>query len=91
VFAPKTHVFIPDTKIAASEVLVFTSKTLVFALDSLVFKPASFGRQKRPHGKIKDLIEFEVEDSGKTVYFAVQAENDGKKGGWGPMVSALIP
>jgi hypothetical protein len=39
----------------------------------------------------KDLIEFEYGDSGKTVYFAVQVENDGKKGPWGPMVSALIP
>jgi hypothetical protein len=39
----------------------------------------------------KDLIEFEFGDSGKTVYFAVQIENDGKKGAWGPMVPALIP
>jgi hypothetical protein len=39
----------------------------------------------------KDLIEFEYGDSGKSVYFAVQIENDGKKGSWGPMVQALIP
>jgi hypothetical protein len=39
----------------------------------------------------KDLIEFEYEDSGKMVYFAVQVENDGKKGPWGPLVKALIP
>ncbi|MDR1215085.1 MAG: hypothetical protein LBK25_00205 [Treponema sp.] len=39
----------------------------------------------------KDLLEFEFEDSGKTAYFAVQIENDGKKGVWGPTVSALIP
>jgi hypothetical protein len=39
----------------------------------------------------KDLIEFDFGDSGKMVYFAVQIENDGKKGTWGPMVSALIP
>jgi hypothetical protein len=39
----------------------------------------------------KDLIEFEFGDSGSTAYFAVQVENDGKKGGWGPMVQALIP
>jgi hypothetical protein len=39
----------------------------------------------------KDLIEFEFGDSGKTAYFAVMIENDGKKGPWGPMVSALIP
>jgi hypothetical protein len=40
----------------------------------------------------KDLIEFEFGDSGSTVYFAVQVENsEGKKGPWGPMVSALIP
>ncbi|MDR3196267.1 MAG: hypothetical protein LBU34_00225 [Planctomycetaceae bacterium] len=39
----------------------------------------------------KDVIEFDFGDSGKTVYFAVQIENDGKKGPWGPLVSALIP
>jgi hypothetical protein len=27
----------------------------------------------------------------KTAYFAVQIENNGKKGEWGPLVSALIP
>jgi hypothetical protein len=39
----------------------------------------------------KDLIEFEYGDSGKAAFFAVQIENDGKKGPWGPLVSALIP
>jgi hypothetical protein len=39
----------------------------------------------------KDVIAFDYGDSGKTAYFAVQIENDGKKGEWGPMVSALIP
>jgi hypothetical protein len=39
----------------------------------------------------KDLIEFDFGDSGKTAYFAVQIENDGKKGNWGPLASALIP
>jgi hypothetical protein len=39
----------------------------------------------------KDVIEFEFGDSGKTAYFAVQVENEGKKGPWGPLVSALIP
>jgi hypothetical protein len=39
----------------------------------------------------KDVIEFEFGDSGKTAYFAVQIENEGKKGPWGPIVSALIP
>jgi hypothetical protein len=39
----------------------------------------------------KDLIEFDFGDSGKTAHFSVQVENDGKKGPWGPMVSALIP
>ncbi|MDR2782936.1 MAG: hypothetical protein LBB48_03695 [Treponema sp.] len=39
----------------------------------------------------KDVIEFGFGDSGKAVYFAVQIENDGKKGPWGPMVNALIP
>jgi hypothetical protein len=46
----------------------------------------SFYTQRR-----KDLIEFDFGDSGKTAYFAVQIENDGKKGPWGPLVSALIP
>ena len=39
----------------------------------------------------KDVIDFEFGDSGKTAYFAVQIENEGKKGPWGPLVSALIP
>ncbi|MDR1930055.1 MAG: hypothetical protein LBQ44_05420, partial [Treponema sp.] len=39
----------------------------------------------------KDRMEFDFGDSGKTVYFAVQVENDGKKGPWGPLVNALIP
>jgi hypothetical protein len=39
----------------------------------------------------KDVVVFDYEDSGKTVYFAVQVENDGKKGPWGPVVSAIIP
>ena len=39
----------------------------------------------------KDLMEFDFGDSGKTAFFAVQIENEGKKGPWGPMISALIP
>jgi hypothetical protein len=39
----------------------------------------------------KDVIEFGFDDSGKNAHFAVQVENDGKKGPWGPLVSALIP
>jgi hypothetical protein len=39
----------------------------------------------------KDVISFDYGDSGKTAYIAVQIENDGKKGTWGPMVSAVIP
>ena len=39
----------------------------------------------------KDVIEFAFDTSGKTAYFAVQIENEGKKGPWGPLVSALIP
>ncbi|MDR1127642.1 MAG: hypothetical protein LBL06_05895 [Treponema sp.] len=39
----------------------------------------------------KDVIEFDFGDSGKMVYFAAQVENEGKKGPWGPLVSALIP
>jgi hypothetical protein len=46
----------------------------------------SFYTQRR-----KDLVEFDFGDSGKTAYFAVQIENEGKKGPWGPLVSALIP
>jgi hypothetical protein len=39
----------------------------------------------------KDVVEFDFGDSGKTAYLAVQVENGGKKGQWGPMVSAVIP
>jgi hypothetical protein len=39
----------------------------------------------------KDVIDFEFGDSGKTAYFAVQIENESKKGPWGPLISALIP
>jgi hypothetical protein len=39
----------------------------------------------------KDVIEFDFGGSGKTAFFAVQIENDGRKGPWGPLVSALIP
>jgi hypothetical protein len=39
----------------------------------------------------KDVIPFDFDDSGKTAYFAVQIENEGKKGPWGPLVNALIP
>jgi hypothetical protein len=39
----------------------------------------------------KDLIQFDYGDSGKTVCFAVQIENNGKQGPWGPLTSALIP
>jgi hypothetical protein len=37
------------------------------------------------------FMEFDFGDSGKTAFFAVQIENEGKKGPWGPLVSALIP
>jgi hypothetical protein len=39
----------------------------------------------------KDVIEFEFGDSGKNCFMAVQIENDGKKGPWGPLTQALIP
>jgi hypothetical protein len=39
----------------------------------------------------KDVIEFDFGDSGKTAFFAVQIENEGRKGPWGPLVQALIP
>jgi hypothetical protein len=39
----------------------------------------------------KDVIEFGFNGSGSTVFFAVQIENEGKKGPWGPMTPALIP
>jgi hypothetical protein len=39
----------------------------------------------------KDVIPFEYNDSGKTAFMAVQVENDGKKGPWGPMINAVIP
>ncbi|MDR2552118.1 MAG: hypothetical protein LBD31_02980 [Treponema sp.] len=48
--------------------------------------PKSFYTKRK-----KDVIEFDFGDSGKTAYFAVQIENEGRKGPWGPLVSALIP
>ncbi|MDR0599243.1 MAG: hypothetical protein LBG84_04065 [Treponema sp.] len=39
----------------------------------------------------KDYVPFNYEDSGKTVWMAIQVENDGKKGPWGPLFSAVIP
>jgi hypothetical protein len=41
--------------------------------------------------RLKDVVNFDYGDSGKTVYFAVQVENDGRKGHWGPMTFSLIP
>jgi hypothetical protein len=46
---------------------------------------ALFTRRKRM------VINFDFADSGKIVWMAVQAENDGRKGPWGPLVNALIP
>jgi hypothetical protein len=37
------------------------------------------------------VIEFEFGDSDKTCYMAVQVENEGKKGPWGTLFSAVIP
>jgi hypothetical protein len=39
----------------------------------------------------KDVIDFDYGDSGKTAYTAIQIENAGEKGPWGPMVHAVIP
>ncbi|MDR2185082.1 MAG: hypothetical protein LBO80_05365, partial [Treponema sp.] len=39
----------------------------------------------------KNVIVFDYGDSGKTAYIAVQIENGGKKGPWGPIVPAIIP
>jgi len=36
-------------------------------------------------------IPFAFGDSGKTAYFAVQIENEGKEGPWEPLVYVLIP
>jgi hypothetical protein len=38
-----------------------------------------------------DIIEFDFDASGKTAWFAVQIENEGKKGPWGPLTNWLIP
>jgi hypothetical protein len=53
--------------------------------DPAQFDESLFTRRK------KDVITFACADSGKTVYIAVQIENGGKKGPWGPLVSALVP
>jgi hypothetical protein len=37
------------------------------------------------------MIEFDFGDSGKTAYFAVQVENDNKKGPWGLVFPLLFP
>ncbi|MCL2232410.1 MAG: hypothetical protein FWB99_04955 [Treponema sp.] len=39
----------------------------------------------------KKVIQFKPTDSGKTCYIAAQIENNGKKGPWGPITSAVIP
>jgi hypothetical protein len=40
----------------------------------------------------KERIDFDQEDSGKTVYFCIRYENaKGKPGPWGPLFSAVIP
>jgi hypothetical protein len=39
----------------------------------------------------KDVVDFDYDDSGKIAYLAVQVENGGRKGPWGPITSALIP
>jgi hypothetical protein len=41
--------------------------------------------------KHKDIIVLDTNDSGKKIYCAVQIENDGKKGPWGPITQAIIP
>ncbi len=41
--------------------------------------------------KKKDVIDFEFGDSGKRAWLAAQIENEGKKGPWGPMISAVVP
>jgi hypothetical protein len=48
--------------------------------------PKSFFTRRK-----KDIARFDYGDSGKMVYLAIQVENNGIKGDWGPMVSALIP
>jgi len=48
-------------------------------------KDSFFTRRK------KGRITFDPRDSGKICHFAVQIENEGKKGPWGPITSALIP
>ena len=44
------------------------------------FSNGSYGIRERWNG-----------ESGGAAYFVVQIENDGKKGPWGALVSALIP
>jgi type II secretory pathway component PulJ len=39
----------------------------------------------------KDVLRFDPKDSGMIVYIAVQVENEGRKGPWGPITAALIP
>jgi hypothetical protein len=46
----------------------------------------SFSTQRK-----KELMEFPFADSGKRVFICVRLENGREVGGWGPMVSAIIP
>ena len=39
----------------------------------------------------KDVLRFDPKESGKMCHIAVQIENEGRKGPWGPIVAALIP
>jgi hypothetical protein len=39
----------------------------------------------------KDVLDLPFSSSGSTIYFCVQVENEGKKGPWGPITSAIIP
>jgi hypothetical protein len=48
--------------------------------------PKSFFTRRK-----KDLARRSRRSRSKMVYLAIQVENDGIKGDWGPMVSALIP
>ena len=41
--------------------------------------------------RMKDVLHFAFEDSGKTVYMAVQIGNGNMTGDWGPMTQAIVP
>jgi hypothetical protein len=57
---------------------------IVIALDETPLADSGGLRKSFYTKRKKDAGEFELEDSGKTAFFAAQIENEGEKSPWGP-------